>query len=90
MTAFLLRLKAVQEVRPEDRLRTLLKSGTRSPLQTIVPLLAKADADQLLLAWQDLWQVLEAGVQEDFDSSSWKASLMAVREQIEGLGFQLT
>ncbi|MEP3482078.1 MAG: nucleotidyltransferase domain-containing protein [Fuerstiella sp.] len=90
VSAFLLRLRAVQKVPLGERLPALLESGSRSPLQTIVPLLTKADAHQLLSAWQNLWQVLEAGVPEDSDSSNWKASLVAVREQIEGLGFQLT
>lgn len=89
ITAILLRLQAAARVQQGDRLTALLNSGTGSPLQTIVPCLSDAAADQLLGAWQNVWKVLEAGITENHDPGNWTSDLQIIREQIGGLGFQL-
>lgn len=89
ISAILLRLKAAAQVQQCDRLPALLASGTRSPLQTVVASLPVADANQLLGAWQNVWKVLEAGIPADHNPANWAADLKVIREQVEGLGFQL-
>lgn len=90
VTAFLLRLRAVQLVEQSDRLQALLDSGTRSPLQTIAPYLSEPDADQLLRAWQNVWEVLESGINEQHDPANWTADLNTIAQKIESLDFRLT
>lgn len=90
IAAFLVRLKAVEQVQQNERLQALLDSGTRSPLQTIIPCLTKADAGQLLGGWQNVWKVLESGITENHDPANWAEDLKAIREVIDGLEFGLT
>lgn len=89
IVAFLSRLRAVERLPLEERLNAILQSGPRSPLETIIPLLSDQRANQLLSAWEKIWQALEGGINDPADATPLISHLRTLRDQTEHLGFRL-
>lgn len=89
IVAFLLRLQAVERLPQRERLDAMLQSGTRSPLETIVPTLSDERAAQLLTAWEEIWRALQSGVSDLTHATPLIPHLKTLQEQTEHLGFRL-